>query len=219
MNLFFSFFITVTSHTPYDFYPQDHAVNRFHDVKNPLVRDYFRSISFVDKSLKMFFELIKESNMDENTMFIIYSDHESGVEGHSYSSKRSFQLDKMVKAPENVPLFILHPDLEPKAVHKEGTTTDLAPTILGLLGEKEKPEEFLGHSLLQDETHPILFLHEIPQVLYQGQLFACMPGGIEKIGHAQDAGNKKVQLQNKNEIQDIIAYMQNMILRRRIQSE
>ncbi|MCF7944796.1 MAG: LTA synthase family protein, partial [Spirochaetia bacterium] len=36
-EFFFAFFITVTSHTPFDFYPEELAVEEFEDIQNPLV--------------------------------------------------------------------------------------------------------------------------------------------------------------------------------------
>ncbi|MFO7912924.1 MAG: LTA synthase family protein [Desulfotignum sp.] len=216
---FFAFFITVTSHTPYDFYPDDHGGGEFADVKNLFVRDYFRSISFVDKSLEMFFTKLADLDLVDNTLFVLYADHDAGVEGEEYSSKRKFVLHKIVKPPENIPLFIIHPDIKPGVVSKEATQTDLAPTILGMLGEKEKPEEFFGNSLLQKENAPVIFVHETPQILYEGQLFALMPMGIEKIGYVKKQGEKQTTLPMDKELADTIAYIQAITLDRRTDSQ
>ncbi|MFO7878208.1 MAG: LTA synthase family protein [Desulfovermiculus sp.] len=216
---FFSFFITVTSHTPFDFYPADHAQDKFQDVQDPLVRDYLRSISFVDKSIEMFFSKLKEMNFFEDTLIVIYSDHESGVEGNGYTSHRDFKLQKPVKAPESIPLFIIHPDITPEVITKEGTTTDLAPTILGLLGEDEKPEEFLGHSLLKKEQNPVYFMHEIPQVLHHGQLFALLPTGIEQIGYTKEAGKKDIEPPKEENLTDIVEYTQEILVERRAEPD
>jgi lipoteichoic acid synthase len=215
---FFAFFITVTSHTPYDFYPLEYGGETFEDIKNPLTRDYFRSISFVDKSLEMFFEKLAALDLVDNTLFVIYADHDSGVEGEEYNAKRKFVLNKPVKPPENIPLFIVHPDIKPGVVSKEATPADLAPTILGMLGEKQKPEEFFGKSLLQKDDTPVLFVHEIPQILYKGQLFALMPMGIEKIGYVKDRGDKDMILPMDQDLSDTITYIQAMMVDRRSDS-
>lgn len=212
---FFAYLITVTSHTPFDFYPPDYAQDKFQEVQDPLVRDYFRSISFVDHSLQMFFQELKERGLYEDTLLIVYSDHHSGVEGHEYSAQRGFEMEKSLKPPENIPLFIYHPDLEPKVVSKEGTPTDLGPTILDLLGQEVKPGEFFGCSLLSKESCEVFFLHETPQILHQGQLFALLPTGLEKIGHARKSGSKEAQLPQEQEIQDRIEHVRNLLLERR----
>ena len=210
-----SFFITVTSHTPFDFYPADYRKDEFSDVQDPLVRDYFRSMSFVDTSIEMFFNKLQDMNSFEDTLVVIYSDHESGVQGSGYSSQRDFRLQKPVKAPESVPLFIIHLDIEPEIITKEGTTTDLAPTILGLLGQEEKPEEFLGHSLLKKEQKPVYFMHEIPQILHHGQLFALMPTGIQQIGYVKEAGKKDIVPPKEEPLINIIEFTQEILVKRR----
>lgn len=212
---FFAFFITVTSHTPFDFYPPEYVQDRFQTVLDPLVRDYFRSIFFVDQSLQRFFQELKRRGMYEDTLFIIYSDHHSGVEGMGYSAQREFKMEMNLKPPENIPLFIHHPDLDPELVGKEGTPTDLGPTVLDLLGQKEKPEEFFGYSLLGRESSEVLFLHETPQILHQGQLFALLPTRLEKIGYDRKTGLKEAKLPQKQDIQERVEYIQRLLLDRR----
>lgn len=212
---FFAFLITVSSHTPFDFCPSGFGLDRFQWVLDPLVRDYFRSISFVDFSLRMFFQELEKRGLDEDTLFIVYSDHHSGVEGHGYSAQREFEMHKSLKPPENIPLFIYHPDLDPGVVSKEGTPTDLGPTVLDLLGEEEKPGEFFGRSLLSKESREVFFLHETSQILHQGQLFALLPSGLEKIGYDRKTGSKEVELPKEQELRDRVEYIQGLLLERR----
>lgn len=214
---FFAFLITVTSHTPFDFYPQDQAVDAFEDIEDPLVRDYFNSIAFVDSALEMFVGKLEENGLLEDTLLIIYSDHESSVEKPEYSpSDGGFEVFvPNIKAPENIPLFVRHPDIENGTNSTEGTQTDLSPTILDICGEKQRPSEFMGNSLFDQQDLPVLFLHEVPQILFKGQLFAKFPMGIEKIGYKKDIGERDIELPQKEELLGIIDYMQGLILRRR----
>ncbi|MFO7931737.1 MAG: sulfatase-like hydrolase/transferase [Desulfosalsimonas sp.] len=216
---FFSFFITVTSHTPFDFYPLDLSQQKFEDIDNLLVRDYFKSMAFVDKAIERFFEQLKARGLDENTLFIIYSDHEAVIDSDEYSSKSKFDLEKEVKVPESIPLFIFHPDIEPREINKEGTTSDLAPTVLDLLGEKQRPAEFLGSSLLGKKESPVLFIHETPQILYDGQLFVSLPGGVEKIGFLEKKGDRDIGIPREKRILETIEFMKNITIERRKTSE
>lgn len=213
---FFAFLITVTSHTPFDTYPQEYAVEEFNKINNPLVRDYFNSISFVDKSLELFFDKLKATGLDENTMIIIYSDHDAGIEKDEYSSKKEFVTNINIKVPESIPLFIIYPSLEEGEIDKEGTPTDLAPTILDILGEEKKPEEFLGNSLINKKRTPVLFLNEIPTILYKDYLFAKQSNDIEQIGFLKEVGEKNIKLPNKNKINSLIDYMKGIIFKRRV---
>jgi len=214
---FFAFFITVTSHTPFDTYPPNETIEKFNSVDNPLVRDYFNSIAFVDKSIEMFFDHLDSLGLTDESLIIIYSDHDAGINKEEYKSGRKFIIDRNVKSPENIPLMIIHPNIDPGVISKEGSTTDLAPTILDILGEEKKPEEFLGRSLLDEEKFPVLFSHEIAQILYKGQLYARLPNGFEKIGYSERVGDKDIELINKEETIQIIDYMRGIILKRRIE--
>ncbi|MFW5787557.1 MAG: LTA synthase family protein [Halanaerobiales bacterium] len=214
---FFGFFITVSSHTPFDFYPQEENKEEFEEIENTLVKNFFNSIAFTDQSLEMFFEELKERGLDEDTLVIIYSDHQSGIEEEEYDSFRDFNLKWNVKQPNHIPLLIKHPEIEPGTIEQTGTVVDIAPTILDLLGREEKPKEFSGQSMLNREERPVLFLHEIPQILYRGQLFALEQGEFELIGHVEGSGDQGVKFSEEDtkNVLETIYYMRNEVFSRR----
>ncbi len=184
-NPFFAFLITVTSHTPFTFYPEEYRVEAFETILNPLVRDFFNSVRFVDSALEMFFLGLEERGLTEDTLIIIYSDHEAAIQTPVYTSSVNFQVNRNIKEPEHIPLLILHPDIEPGTLHKTGSITDLAPTILDFLGIDAAPPEFMGGSLMDPREIPVLFIHELPLVLYRDQLFAAEIGTLNRIGHIE----------------------------------
>lgn len=176
---FFAFFITVTSHTPFDFYPEEFARAEFAELKPAIVKDYFNSVYFTDQALRNFFTGLRERGLYQNTLFVLYSDHSSDLNKESYNSGDNFIMEANAKEPENIPLMIYHPAIEADEISKTGTHTDIAPTILDLMGDREKPEGFLGVSLLKQTENPVLFLNEMPQILYHDNLFLRMPMGPE----------------------------------------
>ncbi|TVR66756.1 MAG: LTA synthase family protein [Spirochaetaceae bacterium] len=182
---FFAFFITVTSHTPFTFYPEEFRVPEFEEIPSALVRDFFNSLRFTDAALEMFFRGLEARGLTENTLIIIYADHEAAIQTPVYASSIGFQIDRNIKEPEHIPLLIRHPDLEPGILEKTGTITDLAPTIMDMLGIDEAPHELMGASLLNPEEDPVLFIHELPQVLYRDQLFVAEIGTLTPIGHVE----------------------------------
>lgn len=216
---FFSVFITVSSHTPFTFYPEEYEVDEFSEIETPIVRDYFNSMYFVDHSLEMFFERIKESSLMEDTLFVIYSDHVADINKEEYKSGGEFANNRNIKEPEHIPLFIYHQDIEPEIIDKSGSHTDIAPTILDIMGYQEKPEEFLGVSLLKDIENPLLFLHEIPQIIYKDQLYIRVPAGpeeeskFEKISYKESTGDLDVELPDseKERLNNTINYMQEVM--------
>ncbi len=213
---FFSFLITVTSHTPFNFIPESEKKEEFMSVENRLLENYFHSLSFVDKSLEMFFDELEKRGLKENTLIIIYSDHEASMDTREYSSARNFNLKRRVKHPHNIPLFIFHPELKPGTIETTGSLTDLAPTILDLLQAEEMPAEFVGHSLFGEKERPVLFINEIPQVLYNGHLFARQRDEFIRIGYLDEKENKDIQIpeEEKDNIFNIIDYMKNIFFTR-----
>ncbi|MFW5736166.1 MAG: LTA synthase family protein [Halanaerobium sp.] len=216
---FFSIFITVSSHTPFNFYPEEYEVEEFSEIETPIVRDYFNSMYFVDHSLEMFFERLKENAILDDTLFVIYSDHVSDINKEEYKSGDNFETNRNIKEPEHIPLFIYHHDIEPEVIEKSGTHTDIAPTILDIMDFEEKPEDFLGISLLKDMENPLLFLHEIPQIIYKDQLFIRVPGGpeedseFEKVAYKKETGDLDVELpdEEKDRLNNTINYMQQVM--------
>ncbi|MFW6000887.1 MAG: LTA synthase family protein [Halanaerobium sp.] len=204
---FFAYLISLTSHTPFNFYPEE-AAEDFEDVENELLRNYFRSINFFDKSLKNFMNELEEAGVLENTIVVIYSDHESEIQSDEYKSGREFTLWRSVKIPYHIPLIINHPELDKKTINRAGTTTDIAPTILDLLDFKSLPEQFVGNSLFLEENEPILFLHETPQIFYKNQLFIKEIDTVQKAGYLKDYENE-VEITDKKieELEEIINYM------------
>lgn len=209
---FFAYLISLTSHTPFNFYPKE-AGEEFARVNNNLVHNYFKSINFLDSSLENFISKLETAGVMENTLLVIYSDHESEIKTMEYESGRNFTLWRNVKIPYHIPLFIKHPQLENKYFEREGTTTDIAPTILDLLDFKELPEQFVGSSLFLEQTDPILFLHETPHVLKEGQLFIKELDELIKVGHLTDQKKELTFSEQKiEELTQIINYMRDIFM-------
>ena len=124
-----------------------------------------------------------------------------------------------LNSTENIPLLITHSELEGETITKTGSHTDLGPTIIDLIGEKKKPTEFLGESLLKKGEHPVVFLNEIPQILYKDQLFLKVPSemngddSFKKISHKKDQKREDIELKkaDKENIKEIINYMQEIM--------
>ena len=188
---FFAFYITVTSHTPFDFYPEKYKLEELNDIDSTLLRDYFNSVYFTDRSIKNFFARLKEKNLYKDTLFVFYSDHSADINKENYSSESNFTMEANAENPENIPLMIFHPEIKEELITKTGTHTDIAPTILDIMGYREKPEDFLGVSLLKEKENPVLFLHEMPQILYHDNLFLKMPKKPEKKTEFKRVGYKE----------------------------
>jgi len=218
---FFAYMITVSTHTPFTFYPESEIQKEYSDIDNPIVYDYFQSVSFLDKSLEMFFDQLQQRGLAENTLFIIYADHQAGIDEKEYTSSEEFVADENINQPEHIPLIIKYPAVQADVIKKTATTTDIAPTILDMMGIEQKPREFIGSSLLKGEQKPVPFIHELPQVLYKDHLFIKGLEGLEKVGHLKGTTKEGVELtkKDKNRILQIIDYMKAIMLKRRIDTQ
>ncbi len=126
-NPFFSYTITMTSHTPFDFAAQYGYNNgNYDDINDKEVKGYFNSFSYVDKSIEEFVNNIRNNFSD--TYIIIYGDHTPGIDKDDYKSSSVLYDSKYF---EFVPLFILTPNNQKyKEEKKVGSFLDMAPTIL-----------------------------------------------------------------------------------------
>jgi len=109
--------------------------------------------------------------------------------------------------------MIYHPQLEARINSHEGTTTDIAPTILDLFAFESLPEQFVGDSMFLDQTEPLLFLHETPEIYYQKQIFIKELDKVEKVGHIKDQ-EKNVEISDRKleELEEIINYMRRIFM-------
>ena len=209
---FFAYLISLTSHTPFQYYPEK-AVENFAELNNNLVQNYFKSINFTDQALENFISRLEAAGIMENTLLVIYSDHESEIKTMEYESGRDFTLWRNVKVPYNIPLIIKHPQLQNETISREGTTTDITPTVLDLLGFKELPEQFVGRSLFLEQEDPILFLHETPHILKDGQLFIKELEDLIKVGHLKDQKKEiNISEQKIEGLTEIINYMRSIFM-------
>ena len=119
-----------------------------------------------------------------------------------------------MKTPESIPLMILHSDIEAGLSLKEGSHADLAPTILDLIGEPRTPSEFIGYSLMSDVEAPVLFLHELPQLLRKEQLYVLSPDGLVQVGYDPSFGRRSIELPEREYVA-MLDYIRDVIFARR----
>ncbi len=91
---------------------------------------YYGHISALDSCIGILQKTLKETGLDDNTIFIFTSDHGAMVRSHGFVNKQRPYEESI-----NVPLLIRHPKLLGNKGKKNNmliNTPDLMPTILGL---------------------------------------------------------------------------------------
>lgn len=135
---FFAFVVTLSSHSPFDLLSPGDMIETFNHPL-PLARNYFASMRYVDAALEDFVEALAERFPD--TVVLIYGDHTSNVQAVGYTATHNRQVQ---------PIAALYLDLQRPAagrVRRLGSTVDLAPTLLELVGYRV-PEFWRGESLV-----------------------------------------------------------------------
>jgi phosphoglycerol transferase MdoB-like AlkP superfamily enzyme len=131
---FFGTVLTVSNHKPYT-YP----VGRI--PEDPNQRRRAHAVKYSDWALGRFFRAAKQEAFWTNTIFVVVADHGARVYGSQSIPIRSYEI----------PLVILGPAVvkAPARLGMLGSSLDVAPTVLGLIG---RPYEtlFFGRDLLHD---------------------------------------------------------------------
>lgn len=124
---FFMSVITVTSHIPFTL---DQDLKTLNLPYNDVTSDYLQCINYVDKVFGQFYDRLKAEGILDNTVLILYGDHE-GI--HKYYD---------TSLPDNnkeIPFMIIIPGFSGFVADRIGGQIDIMPTLAYLLGiDKEK---------------------------------------------------------------------------------
>ena len=129
---FFATILSVSNHKPYA-YPK----GRIEDRPKPRRED---AVKYSDYALGRFFDAAKKEAFWTNTIFVVIADHGARVYGKQSIPIHSYEIPLVIAGPA-----VVH---GPVRVSQLGSSLDVAPTILGLLG---RPYEtmFFGRDLLK----------------------------------------------------------------------
>jgi arylsulfatase A-like enzyme len=94
-------------------------------------RIYDQSVAYVDSQIKRLYQEFKRRGVDEETLFVVTSDHGEELGEHGNWFHRNFKLyDELL----HVPLLIVDPDGKASHIEKMVSLTDVAPTVLERAG-------------------------------------------------------------------------------------
>ena len=157
---FYVKYLTVTNHIPFDMDQIDEDKNfTTSNTPNTTVNNYFETAHYLDQSLKEFFDYLKKSGLDKNTMVILYGDHYgvgsstsetnalSPLLGKESSKWNDYDQTELQKVP-----FMIHMSGIKGGINSEvGGEIDALPTILHLLGIDTKNYIQFGTDLLSKQ--------------------------------------------------------------------
>jgi phosphoglycerol transferase MdoB-like AlkP superfamily enzyme len=132
---FFATLLSVSNHKPYT-YPKGKI------PENPDKRQREYAVKYSDYALGRFFEMAKKEPFWTNTVFIVVADHGARVYGRQSIPIHSYEIPLLIAGPAVVK--------SPSRIGQLGSSLDVSPTVLGLVGRPYKTM-FFGRDLLSSQ--------------------------------------------------------------------
>lgn len=168
---FFDYIITMSSHMPFENTAGYYKNDRYSDIGDDTVRNYYTAMSYVDQSIRDFADEIL--NEYPNTCILIWGDHTPGIESDEYK-QASYTSDGDYY--EFVPFIMLTPDGKAYSESRNAATfLDIAPTILNAAG--------IGYSYKTDGIDLAAPPEKLPEIPFKGKAHGRkeLYGNITKI--------------------------------------
>ena len=112
---FFASFLTVSNHGPF-VVPEEYKSRAESDDK--------RIIAYADDAVRQFIEAAQATEWGKDALYILVADHGTPLQSPY----------EMVLSYNQIPIYLLHPDLEPQVIKTPVSQIDIWPTVLSLLG-------------------------------------------------------------------------------------
>jgi lipoteichoic acid synthase len=177
---FYSFIVTLTNHMPYEIPDEYKSLSLPNRLENTLLGDYFQTVRYTDEALSLFIDSLKEQNLLEDTIIVIYGDH-NGIFNRDKQLLEKW-LNKKITNEEwyrtfaTVPFILYHPSMKETTQYTIGGQIDIFPTIGSILGlSSDSYSHSLGVNLLSTPDNTAI----IPGGGYVEKPFSVHRGFIE----------------------------------------
>ncbi|MCX7711279.1 MAG: LTA synthase family protein [Clostridia bacterium] len=149
---FYSFIVTLTGHMPYKLPDQYKELKLEKSFDETYLGGYFQCAAYEDKQIGMLLDMLKKDGLLDNSVIVIYGDHEGVHRYYPEEVKKLSQGDEWWKTNEKkLPLIIYSPGLKSAEISTVGGQIDFLPTIAYLMGVEESKVEntAMGRNLLK----------------------------------------------------------------------
>jgi lipoteichoic acid synthase len=175
---FCAWLITLSLHHPYDSFPAGHKVLKLGALENTSFGNYLHTMRFFDQALDEFKASLARDGLLDESVLVVFGDHDAGFpRDRTHAKDIGIGGDEISWAlNDRVPLFIRipgqrnlpgPPDLPdpadlPDSPDLKGARsapagqTDMAPTLLALLGIDPTPLPYVGRNLLASPDAPVV---------------------------------------------------------------
>ena len=156
---FGAWLITLSLHHPFGAFPDRHKVLTLGALEGTSFGNYLHTMRFFDSALEDFKAALARDGLLDNSLIVVFGDHDAGF-ARSASLARTIGIgsdDIAWTLNDRIPLFIRvngqgsqggHAGALSGARARPAGQTDVAPTVLALLGIDPAPLPYLGRNLL-----------------------------------------------------------------------
>lgn len=155
---FCAWLITLSLHHPFDSFPDGFKTLKLGALEGTPFGNYLHAMHFFDQALEDFKTSLARAGLLDDSVLVVFGDHDAGFT-RDVAMSRNIGIgadDVSWALADRIPLFVRVPgvtDLEstqPKQIDTPAGQTDLAPTLLSLLGVEPRALPYLGRNLLGD---------------------------------------------------------------------
>ncbi|MHC8517053.1 LTA synthase family protein [Sporosarcina sp. ITBMC105] len=182
--------ITLTNHHPFTLDEEDMMIPAY-DSNSRTLNQYFQTVRYMDESIKVLFNNLKESGLYDNSIIVMYGDHYGISENHNKAM--GMYLEKEITPFDNVelqkvPLFIHIPGYGKGEVSDElAGQMDVKPTVLHLLGIDTKEDMQMGSDIFSPDHEPFVIFRD-GRFVTENTIYAHEVCYDKKTGEPTDSG-------------------------------
>jgi len=153
---FAAWLITLSLHHPFDAFPDRHKVLKLGELEGTPFGNYLHTMRFFDQALEDFKAALARDGLLEDSLLVVFGDHDAGFARNAgLSATIGIGADEAAWAlNDRVPLLVrIHgANSAPRGLTGARSLpagqTDVAPTLLALLGIDPAPLPYFGRNLL-----------------------------------------------------------------------
>ncbi|SDG24355.1 Phosphoglycerol transferase MdoB [Fontibacillus panacisegetis] len=179
---FYAQFVTTSSHSPFTVPEDRRQIKLTSDLEGTNLGNYITAVNYTDYAIGKLIGQLKEANMWDDTMLVIYGDHfglqPSDTSAEEIKSKLGIPYDNIISR-FNIP-FIVHIPGQNLGITSDqsGGQVDMMPTMANLLGISLNDEGFtaLGQDLLNIDHNVFGMRYYLPTGSFFNDEILFMPG-------------------------------------------
>jgi lipoteichoic acid synthase len=160
---FFTFMITLTSHTPFNFVKDQTAIKLPENLQDTKTGGFIESVHYADEAIGNLINELDKSGILEDTLVVIYGDHE-GLNKYFHDEVLEIEgiPDKWKNNDKKVPLIVYSKGLMGEEIKTNGGQVDFLPTISSLMGvdESKYRDTALGRNLLNTNKNYVVLTNK-----------------------------------------------------------